>query len=132
MNPETSYPKLKQQAQQHVQKQQKFLLQQQLNLRLNKINDFNSSIQIIKDIKNFYNHGAEKYRKKSKQFKLINGRIEYIDGILILGISASCVTLSVTWLERVLVPIATGIGAGLCTVSKIACEYLKRKEQHFL
>ena len=44
---------------------------QNLDLRLKEINSFNNSIQKIKDIQNFYNHEAEKY-KKSKIYKIIN------------------------------------------------------------
>ena len=38
--------------------------------------------------------------------------------------------MSVTGVGLVVVPIASGIGAGLCIISKIAGEYLKGKEQH--
>ena len=100
-----------------------------LDLRLKEINSFNNSIQNIKDIQNFYNHEAKKYKKKSKQYKLINCLIQSIDGVSVLGVSSTCVTLSVTGVGLV-VPIASGIGAGLCIISKIAGEYLKRKEQH--
>ena len=101
-----------------------------LDMRLKEINSFNNSIQNIKDIQNFYNHGAKKYKKKSKQYKLINCLIQSIDGVSVLGVSSTCVTLSVTGVGLVVVPIASGIGAGLCIFSKIAGEYLKRKEQH--
>ena len=37
-----------------------------LDMRLKEINSFNNSIQNIKDIQNFYNHEAKKYKKKSK------------------------------------------------------------------
>ena len=101
-----------------------------LDMRLKEINSFNNSIQNIKDIQNFYNHEAKKYKKKSKQYKLINCLIQSIDGVSVLAVSSTCVTLSVTGVGLVVVPIASGIGAGLCIISKIAGEYLKRKEQH--
>ena len=101
-----------------------------LDMRLKEINSFNNSIQNIKDIQNFYNHEAKKYKKKSKQYKLINCLIQSLDGVSVLGVSSTCVTLSVTGVGLVVVPIASGIGAGLCIISKIAGEYLKRKEQH--
>ena len=101
-----------------------------LDMRLKEINSFNNSIQNIKDIQNFYNHEAKKYKKKSKIYKLINCLIQSIDGISVLAVSSTCVTLSVTGVGLVVVPIASGIGAGLCIISKIAGEYLKRKEQH--
>ena len=100
-----------------------------LDLRLKEINSFNNSIQNIKDIQNFYNHEAKNYKKKSKQYKLINCLIQSIDGVSVLGVSSTCVTLSVTGVGLIFVPIASGIGAGLCIFSKIAGEYLKRKEQ---
>ena len=101
-----------------------------LDMRLKEINSFNNSIQNIKDIQNFYNHEAKKYKKKSKIYKLINCLIQSIDGVLLLGVSSTAITLSVTGVGLVVVPIASGIGAGLCIISKIAGEYLKRKEQH--
>ena len=101
-----------------------------LDLRLKEINSFNNSIQNIKDIQNFYNHEAKKYKKKSKQYKLVNCLFQSIDGVSVLGVSSTCVTLSVTGVGLVVVPIASGIGAGLCIISKLLGEYLKRKEQH--
>ena len=101
-----------------------------LDLRLKERNILNKSIQNIKDIQNFYNHEAKKYKKKSKIYKIINGLIHSIDGVSVLAVSSTCVTLSVTGVGLVVVPIASGRGAGLCKISKIAGEYLKRKEQH--
>ena len=101
-----------------------------LDMRLKEINSFNNSFQNIKGIQNFYNHEAKKYKKKSKIYKLINCLIQSIDGVSVLSVSSTCVTLSVTGVGLVVVPIASGIGSGLCIISKIAGEYLKRKEQH--
>ena len=103
---------------------------QNLDLRLKEINSFNNSIQNIKDIQNFYNHEAKKYKKKSKIYKLINALIQSIDGVLLLGVSSTAITLSVIGVGLIVVPIASGIGAGVSIISKIAGEYLKRKEQH--
>ena len=103
---------------------------QNLDLRLKEINSFNNSIQNIKDVQNFYNHEAKKYKKKSKIYKLINCLIQSIDGVSVLAVSSTCVSLSVTGVGLVVVPVASGIGAGLCIISKIAGEYLKRKEQY--
>ena len=101
-----------------------------LDLRLKETNSFNNSIQIIKDFKNFYNHEAKKYKKKSEQYKLINCSIQSIDGVSVIAVSSTCVTLSITGVGLVVVPVAFGIGAGLCIISKLLGEYLKRKEQH--
>ena len=84
----------------------------------------------MKEIKNFYNHEAKKYKKKSKTYKIINGLIQSTDGVLILAVASTCNTLSVTGVGLVFVPIASGIGAGVCIFSKFIGECLKRKEQH--
>ena len=101
-----------------------------LDLRLKEINSFNNSIQNIKDIQNFYNHEAKKYKKKSKVYKLMNCLIQSIDGVLLLCVSSTAITLSVTGVGLIVVPIASGIGAGVSIISKFLTEYLKRKEQH--
>ena len=43
---------------------------QNLDLRLKEIKSFNNSIQNIKDVQNFYNHEAKKYKKNLKHIKL--------------------------------------------------------------
>ena len=103
---------------------------QNLDLRLKEINSFNNSIQNIKDIQSFYNHEAKKYEKKSKIYKLINYLIQSIDRVLLLGASSTAITLSVTGVGLIVIPIASGIGAGVSIISKILNEDLKRKEQH--
>ena len=101
-----------------------------LDLRLKEIINFEDSIQNMKDIQNFYNHEAKKYKKKSKIYKLINSLHQSIDGVLLLGVSSTAITLSVTGVGLIVIPIASGIGAGVSIISKILNEYLKRKEQH--
>ena len=47
-----------------------------------------------------------------------------------MGVSSTAITLSVTGVGLVVVPIVSGIGAGVSIISKILNEYLERKEQH--
>ena len=101
-----------------------------LDFRLKEVNSFNNSIQNIKDIQKFYNQECKKYKKKSKTYKIINGLIQSIDGVLFLGVSSTAITISVTGVGLIVTPIASGIGAGVSIISKILNEYLKRKEQH--
>ena len=101
-----------------------------LDFRIKEMNSFNISIQNINDIKTFYNHECKKYKKKSKTYKIINGLIQSIDGVLLLGVSLTAITLSVTGVGLIVIPITSGIGAGVSIISKILNEYLKRKEQH--
>ena len=79
-----------------------------------------------------FKHEAKKHRKKSKQNKLKNCLIQSVDGVSILVVSSTCVTLSITGAGLVVAPIASGIGAGLCTISKLLGEYLKKKNNTIL
>ena len=91
------------------------------------MNGFNNS-NLKKDNKNIYYHEAKKYKKKSKTCKSTNGLIQFTDGVLVLGVSSTCITLSVTRVGLVIVPIASGIGAGVCIFSKFDDESLKKKQ----
>ena len=64
-----------------------------LDFRLKETNSFNNSIQSIKDIQNSYYHEANKYKKKSKIYKIINGLIQSNDGVLLLSVSSTAITL---------------------------------------
>ena len=66
-------------------------------------------------------------KKKSKTNKNINVSIQSIHGVLLLGVSSTAITLSVTGVGFIVVPIASGIGAGVSIFSKFIGEYLKRK-----
>ena len=45
-------------------------------------------------------------------------------------VSSTAITLGVTGVGLIVIPIASGIGAGVSIISKILNEYLKIKEQH--
>ena len=47
-----------------------------------------------------------------------------------MGVSSTAITLSVTGVGLIVVPIASGQGAGASIFSELIGEYLKRKEQH--
>ena len=89
-----------------------------LDFRIKEVISFNISIRNIKDIQSFHNHECKKYKKKSKTYKIINGLIQSIDGVLLLGVSSTAITLSVTRVGLIVVPIASGIGAGVSEISK--------------
>ena len=102
-----------------------------LDIRLDEINSFFNSFQNIKDIiKLFHNHEAKKYKKKYKTYKIINCLLQSTDGNLVSAVSSTSILLSVTGVGKVVVPIASGIRAGVCIFSKFIGEYLERKEQH--
>jgi len=107
-------------------------LEQQLELRLKEMNSFNNSVNNIKDIKNFYNYETKKYKKLNDRFKLLNNLLQTIDTLIILGVTSTSVTLSVTGVGIIIVPISAGVGGFLGISSKLISEYLKRREKYHL
>ena len=89
------------------------------DMRLKETNIFNNSIPNIKGIENCYIHEAKKSKKKSKTFKIINVLIQSIEGVLVVGVSSKCITIIVTGVGLVIIPIASGIGAGVSIFSKL-------------
>ena len=74
-----------------------------LDMRLEEINSFYNSIQTIKDIQNF-NYHKLKIKKKTKTDKIEICLIQSTDGVLLLGVSSTAITLSVTGIGLIVVP----------------------------
>ena len=63
------------------------------------------------------NQETKKYKNKRKKFKLVIGLIQSIDTVLVLGVTSSCVTLTITGVVLVVVPITSGVGEIVCIFS---------------
>ena len=90
---------------------------------------FNNSIQNIMMMMKYYELEEKKYKKKYKKYKLINNLINSTDGIIIIGVSSTSVTLSITGAGVIIVPIVAGVGCATGILVKICSSWLKKKEQ---
>ena len=106
-------------------------LEQRLERHLNALNSFINSINNIKEMKNFYIHESKKYKKLYSTFKRINLITHSLDTLLIIGVTSTTVTLSVTGVGLIVVPIAAGVGASITISSKLISEVLKIKEKTY-
>ena len=102
-----------------------------INKQLAKQANFNNSIQNIMMMMKYYELEEKKYQKKYNN-KLINNLINSTDSILIISTSAASITLSITGVGIIVVPIAAGAGCATGILVKICSSWLKKKEQNYI
>ena len=94
----------------------------------NHINNFKEMITYFKDKNN-------KSKKKYKNYKTLNTKLESVDSIVIIGATSTSITLSVTGIGLVILPISAGIACTLSLGNKvlhkiITNKYNKYKKQY--
>ena len=102
-----------------------------LQSELQKVNSFNNSIQNISLMMKYYGMEEKKYKQKYTKNKLINNIINSFDGIIVIGTTSTSVTLSITGVGIIVVPITAGVGCATGILVKICSSYLKKKEQNY-
>ena len=106
-------------------------LQSALQSELQKVNSFKNSIQNISLMMKYYEMEEKKYKQKYNKYKLINNLINSLDGIIVIGTTSASISLSVTGVGIIVVPIAAGVGCTTGILVKICSSYLKKKEQNY-
>ena len=101
-----------------------------INKQLAKVSNFNNSIQNIILMMKYYEMEENKYKKYTK-CKLINNLINSTDGLIIIGTTSASVTLSITGVGIIVVPITAGVGCTTGILVNICSSYLKKKEQNY-
>ena len=86
------------------------MINKRLQSELQKVNSFNNSIQNISLMMKYYELEEKKYEKKYTKCKLINNLINSTDGLIIIGTTSTSVTLSITGVGIIVVPIFAGFG----------------------
>ena len=107
------------------------LLKKRLQSVLQKVKSFNNSKQIISLMMKYYELVEKKYKQKYAKYKLINNLINSLDGIIVIGTTSTSVTLSITGVGIIVVPITAGVGCATGILVKICSSYLKKKEQSY-
>ena len=102
-----------------------------LQSELQKVNSFNNSIQNISLMMKYYEMEENKYKQKYNKYKLINNLINSLDGIIVIGTTSASISLSITGVGIIVVPIAAGVGCTTGILVKICSSYLKKKEQNY-
>ena len=107
------------------------MINKRLQSELQKVNSFNNSVQNISLMMKYYEMEEKKYKQKYNKYKLINNLINSLDGIIVIGTTSASISLSITGVGIIVVPIAAGVGCTTGIFVKICSSYLKKKEQNY-
>ena len=88
-------------------------LEKRLEKKINYVNSFNSHINNIKEMITYFKDKNHKSKKKYKNYKTLNTLLESVDSIVIIAATSTSITLSITGIGLIILPISAGIA---CTV----------------
>ena len=111
-------------------------LEKRLEKKINDVNSFNNHVKNIKEmISYFKDKDNHKSKKKYKNYKTLNTILESVDSIVIITATSTSITLSVTGIGLIILPISAGIACTLPLGNKvlhklIINKYNKYKKQY--
>ena len=110
-------------------------LEKRLEKKINDVNSFNNHINNIKEMITYFKDKNNKSKKKYKNYKTLNTILESADSIVIIGATSTSITLSITGVGLIILPISAGVACALSLADKILhkiiiSKYNKYKKQY--
>ena len=110
-------------------------LEKRLEKKINDVNSFNNHVNNIKEMITYFKDKNHKSKKRHKIYKTLNTVLESVDSIVIIATTSTSLTLSVTGIGLIVLPISAGIACGLSLGNKvlhklIINKYNKYKKQY--
>ena len=110
-------------------------LEKRLEKKINDVNSFNNHISNIKEMITYFKDKNNKSKKRYKKYKTLDTVLESVDSIVIIGATSTSITLSVTGIGLIVLPISAGIACALSLGNKILHKliinkYNKYKKQY--
>ena len=110
-------------------------LEQRLEKKMNNVNSSNNEINNIKEKITHFKDKNHKSTKKYRNYKTLNTLLESVDPIVIIGATLSSITLSVTGIGLIVLPISASIACNSSLGNKvlhtlIIKKYNKYKKQY--
>ena len=102
-------------------------LEKRLEKKINDVNSFNNHINNIKEMITYFKDKNNKFKKRYKNYKTLNTVLESIYSIVIIGATSTSITLSVTGIGLIVLPISAGIVCGISLGNKTLHKLLKNK-----
>ena len=94
-------------------------LEKRLERKINDANSFNNHVNNIKEMITYFKEKNNKSKKRYKNYKTLNTVLESVDSIVIIAATSTSITLSVTGIGLIVLPISAGIACGLSLGNKI-------------
>ena len=102
-------------------------LEKRLEKKINDVNSFNNHINNIKEMINYFKDKNRKSKQRYKNYKILNTILESVDSIVIIAATSTSITLSVTGIGLIVLPISAGIACGLSLGNKILHKLILNK-----
>ena len=94
-------------------------LEKRLEKKINDVNSFNNHINNIKEMITYFKDKNNKSKKRYKNYKTLNTILESVDSIVITAATSTSITLSITGIGLIVLPISAGIACGLSLGNKV-------------
>ena len=94
-------------------------LEQRLEKKLNDVNSFNNSINNTKEMITYFKDKNNKSKKKYKKYKTITTILKSFDTFVIIATTSSSITLSLTGIRLIVIPISTASACVLSVGNKV-------------
>ena len=94
-------------------------LEKRIEKKINDVNSFNNHINNIKEMITYFKDKNYKSKKKYKNYKTLNTILESVDSIVIIGATSTSITLSITGIGLIVLPISAGIACTLSLGNKV-------------
>ena len=102
-------------------------LEKRLEKKINDVNSFNNHINNIKEMITYFKDRNNKSKKKFKNYKTLNTVLESVDSIVIIAASSTSISLSITGIGLIILPISAGIACALSLSNKILHKLILNK-----
>ena len=106
-------------------------LEQRLEKKINESNSFNNHINNIKEMITYFKDKNNKSKKKYKNYKTLNTILESVDSIVIIAATSTSITLSITGVGLIILPILAGIACTLSLGNKILHKLIINKNNKY-
>ena len=102
-------------------------LEKRLEKKINDVNSFNNHINNIEEMITYFEDKNNNSKKRYKNYKTLNTVLESIDSFVIIGATSTSITLSVTGIGLIVLPISAGIACTLSLSNKVLQKLIIKK-----
>ena len=102
-------------------------LEKRLEKKIFDVNSFNNHVNNIKEMITYFKDKNHKSKQRYKNYKTLNTILESADSIVIIAATSTSITLSVTGVGLIILPISASIACGLSLGNKVLHKLIMNK-----